>query len=84
MAKLKRSAPAEEAEERSAADKIAGLLAIIATKGMDSDAAALRLHAVGFSSREIADLLDVHPNYVNVARHRRKSGTKKKPRKSPA
>jgi hypothetical protein len=61
------------------ANKIAGLLALIATKGMDTDDAALKLDAIGFDSREISSLLDVGPNYVNVARHRKKS-TGKKPR----
>jgi hypothetical protein len=59
-------------------DKIAGLLALIATKGMETDDAALKLDAIGFDAREISALLDVGPNYVNVARHRKKSGSKKK------
>jgi hypothetical protein len=58
-----------------AAEKIAGVLALIATKDMDKDDAALKLDAIGFDAREISNLLDVGPNYVNVARHR-----KKKPR----
>lgn len=66
----------------SASDKIAGLLALIVTKEMETDNAALKLDAIGFSSREISVLLDVGPNYVNVARHRKNSGKKKKPRKS--
>jgi hypothetical protein len=71
----KRVAPsADGAEERSspALDKIAGLLALIATKEMDTDSAALKLDACGFSAREISGLLDVGSNYVNVARHRKK------------
>jgi hypothetical protein len=63
-----------------AADKIAGLLAMIATKDMETDDAALKLDAIGFDAREISALLDVGPNYVNVARHRKKSAAKK-PRK---
>jgi hypothetical protein len=54
-----------------ALDKIAGLLALIATKDLDKDSAALKLDAIGFTSREIAGLLDVGTNYVNVARHRK-------------
>jgi hypothetical protein len=61
----------------SAADKIAGLLALIATRDMDTDAAALKLDAIGFGAREISALLDVGPNYVNVARHRKKGGARK-------
>jgi hypothetical protein len=61
----------------TAAEKIAGLLALIAIKGMDTDSAALKLDAIGFSAREIADLLDVGLNYVNVARHRKSKGKRK-------
>jgi len=53
-------------------DKIAGLLALMYVKDVDDkEAAALKLDAIGFSSRQIAALLDVGPNYVNVARQRR-------------
>jgi hypothetical protein len=62
----------------SAADKIAGLLALIATKDMDTDDAALKLDGIGFNAREISALLDVGANYVNVARHRKKAGGRKK------
>lgn len=72
----RKSANAEKPKAQvSAADKIAGLLALIAIKEMDKDAAALKLDAIGFDAREISGLLDVGPNYVNVAKHR-----KKKPR----
>ncbi|WP_256805797.1 hypothetical protein [Bradyrhizobium sp. Bra64] len=61
-----------EAGGTTALDKIAGLLALIYTKDVDDkDAAALKLDAVGFSAREIAGILDVGTNYVNVARHRK-------------
>jgi hypothetical protein len=53
---------------------------MIATKDMETDDAALKLDAIGFDAREISALLDVGPNYVNVARHRKKSAAKK-PRK---
>ena len=62
----------------SAADKIAGLLALIATRDMDTDKAALKLDGIGFNAVEISALLDVGPNYVNVARHRKKAVGKKK------
>jgi hypothetical protein len=68
----------------SAADKLARLLAIIVTEDMDTDAAALKLDAIGFDAREISALLDVGPNYVNVARHRKKSGGAKKAAKYKA
>ncbi|ABE39398.1 hypothetical protein RPD_2163 [Rhodopseudomonas palustris BisB5] len=38
----------------------------------DKEAAALRLDAIGFTSREISSLLDVNENFVRVARHRKK------------
>ena len=75
MAKMarKRASAGEAAAEQGmpALDKIAGLLALIATKDMDKDPAALKLDAIGFTAREIAALLDVGTNYVNVARHRK-------------
>ncbi|WP_316186374.1 hypothetical protein [Bradyrhizobium sp. SZCCHNS30592] len=53
-------------------EKIAGLLALHYVKDIeDKDQAALKLDAIGFTSREIAALLDVGTNYVNVARHRK-------------
>jgi hypothetical protein len=75
--KAKRGAAnADDAAEKGtpALDKIAGLLALIATKDMDKDSAALKLDAIGFTAREIAALLDVGTNYVNVARHRKTKG----------
>jgi hypothetical protein len=80
--KRKRSGANNGDEQRvPAADKIAQLLALIVTKEMDTDDAALKLDAVGFSAREISALLDVGPNYVNVARHRQKGSGSKKARK---
>lgn len=67
-----------------AADKIARLLALIVTKDLETDAAALRLDSVGFSSREISGLLGVGPNYLNVAKHRKKASGAKKTRKRKA
>lgn len=81
MAKRKRKS-ADTPQGAQAVDKIAGLLALIATKDMDKDHAALKLDAIGFDAREISVLLDVGPNYVNVARHRKRSGTKNKPAKA--
>lgn len=67
----------ENPPQRDVAHKIAGLLALIAIKDMDLDDAALKLDVIGFDSKEISALLDVGPNYVNVARYRKKSGKKK-------
>jgi hypothetical protein len=66
-------AAADDTIEKSspALDKIAGLLALIATREMEKEAAALKLDAIGFTSHEIAALLDVNENFVRVARHRR-------------
>jgi hypothetical protein len=72
MAKKRRTAAEADAPRVSVQDKIAGCIALMAVRGMDTDDAALKLDAIGFSSREIADLLDVGTNYVNVARHRKK------------
>jgi hypothetical protein len=71
------TADAEAALVVTVQDKIAGCLALIATKGMDTDDAALKLDGIGFTAREIAGLLDVGENYVNVARHRKKPGGRK-------
>lgn len=75
MAKKARRAAARANEnsekDTPALDKIAGLLALMATRDLDKDSAALKLDAIGFTSREIAGLLDVGTNYVNVARHRK-------------
>jgi hypothetical protein len=60
-----------------AADKIAGLLALIATKAMDKDDAALALDSIGFTASEVSGLLDVNKNYVMLARFRKKKGGKK-------
>jgi hypothetical protein len=78
MAKRRRSAAEPEAPGASVPDKIAGCLALIAVKGFDTDDAALKLDAIGFTSHEISALLDVGENYVRVARHRKKIGARKK------
>jgi len=54
------------------------VLALIAIKDLEPDAAALKLDAIGFTSKEISALLDVGPNYVHVARFRAKKGKKRK------
>jgi hypothetical protein len=77
MAKRRKKPDAEPETGASVQDKIAGCLALIAVKGMETDDAALKLDAVGFTAAEISSLLDVGPNYVNVARHRKKTGKRK-------
>jgi DNA-directed RNA polymerase specialized sigma24 family protein len=73
------SAAGEEGGDKdsSARDRIANLLAIIATRDMDKDDAALKLDAIGFSPTEVASLLDVNTNYVQVARFRKRNVSRK-------
>lgn len=52
-------------------EKIARLLAILATNGMDKEEAARRLLAAGFVSAEIGSLLGVNANFANVAKSRK-------------
>lgn len=79
----RRAATAENGATRiGAADKVAGVLALIAIKGMEPDDAALKLDAIGFNSAEISALLNVGPNYVNVARFRRKEVGRTKRKKA--
>ena len=80
----KRAVAAADQDEQGspALDKIAGLLALIATHDMEKEAAALRLGGVGFSDREIAGLLGVREGYVRLARFKAKRA--KKPRKKRA
>lgn len=75
-----KSAPVGEEASNGAftMDKIAGLLALIATRDMGTDEAALKLDAIGFSAHEISALLGVGSNYVHVARHRKKGNAKQK------
>jgi len=78
MAKKQRRKGSDDTPPASAGDKIAGVLALIAIKDMEPDDAALKLDALGFTSRDISALLDVGPNYVNVARFRAKKGKRRK------
>jgi hypothetical protein len=68
-----------------AIEKIAGVLAIIAVKGLDNEEAARRLLAAGFDAKQIGGLLGVNPNFANVAKSRKqnaKSKGKGKPKAS--
>lgn len=78
MAKKQRTKSADDVPPATAADKIAGVLALIAIKEMETDDAALKLDAIGFTSKEICALLNVAPSYVSVARFRAKRGKKRK------
>ena len=81
MARRRKAAAEGEDASSPAPEKIARLLALLVTRDMEADDAALKLDGVGFNTREIADLLGVSPNYVAVAKYRNKRGKKPKPRK---
>ena len=52
-------------------ERIARVLAIIAVKGFDNEEAARRLLAAGFDAKQISGLLDVNPNFANLAKLRK-------------
>jgi hypothetical protein len=52
-------------------ERIARVLAIIAVKGLDNEEAARRLLAAGFDAEQIRGLLDVNPNFANMAKLRK-------------
>ncbi len=53
-------------------EKIARTLAIGVTAGMEKEEAARRLLGAGFDAPTIGGLLDVGPNFANVAKGRKK------------
>jgi hypothetical protein len=53
-------------------ERIARVLAIIAVRGLDNEEAARRLLAAGFDAKQIGGLLDVNPNFANVAKLRKR------------
>lgn len=61
-----RSEPVEPME------RLARVVAIAATADMDKEEAARRLLGAGFDSPTIGGLLDVGPNFANVAKSRKK------------
>ena len=52
-------------------EKLARVVAIAATNGMEKEEAARRLLSAGFDSPTIGGLLDVGPNFANVAKSRK-------------
>jgi hypothetical protein len=52
-------------------EKLARVVAIAATAGMEKEEAARRLLGAGFDSPTIGGLLDVGPNFANVAKNRK-------------
>lgn len=53
-------------------EKLARVVAIAATNGMDKEEAARRLLGAGFDAPTIGGLLDVNSNFANVAKGRKK------------
>ena len=66
MAKKPKSEPVEPIE------KLARVAAIYATVGMEKEEAARRLLGACFDAPTIGGLLDVGPNFANVAKARKK------------
>lgn len=66
--------PKRKADEvPDAEERIARALAIIAVQGInDKEEAARRLLGMGYDSPTIGGLLDVGPNFANVAKMRKK------------
>jgi hypothetical protein len=65
VAKKAKSEPVEPME------KLARVAAIAATVGMEKEEAARRLLGAGFDSPTIGRLIDVGPNFANVAKGRK-------------
>jgi hypothetical protein len=76
-AKRRTTAAADAQSSVSSSERIARLLALLVVKDLDTDEAALKLDAAGFGAGDIARMLDVNPNYLNVAKYRQKRSIKK-------
>ena len=63
--------PAKSKAIEDPMERIARVLAIIAVKGLDNEEAARRLLAAGFDAEQIRGLLDVNPNFANMAKLRK-------------
>jgi hypothetical protein len=68
VAKKTRGEPIEPIE------RLARVVAIAATSGMDKEEAARRLLGAGFDAATIGGILDVNANFANVAKTRKKKG----------
>jgi hypothetical protein len=64
--------PAKSKAIEDPMERIARVLAIIAVKGLDNEEAARRLLAAGFDAKQIGGLLDVNPNFANMAKLRKR------------
>jgi hypothetical protein len=71
--------PKPKEANADALNRIALLLAMLVIKDIDdTEEQALLLSAAGFNALEIASMLSVGPNYLNVIKHRRKSKKQRK------
>lgn len=61
-----------KSEQLDPIEKLARVVAIAATASMEKEEAARRLLRAGFDSPTIGGLLDVGPNFANVAKSRKK------------
>jgi hypothetical protein len=66
-----------EAAKIEPLEKIARLLAMHVSKGMDPESAAVRLLAVGFDAPLIGMMLGKNPNFANAAKSRLLKATTK-------
>ena len=83
VVRREKTAAETSANTISTDEKFLRLLAMLVVGGIDDkQEQALVLSGVGFEAPEIANMLRVGKNYVNVAIHRRKRRKKKSKRKS--
>jgi len=64
--------PAKNKAIEDPIERIARVLAILAVKGLDNEEAARRLLVAGFDAKQIGGLLDVNPNFANLAKLRKR------------
>lgn len=55
-------------------ERLARVVAIAATTGMEKEEAARRLLGAGFDAATIGGLLDVGPNFANTAKFKKNKG----------
>jgi hypothetical protein len=73
---------ADDGDKLGALDKIAGLLAAYVTREMKPEDATILLEGVGFTGREVTELLGVSDSYVRQVRFQRNKKGKKKKKKA--